>query len=83
MKEAVSVSEGGPTLEGGGVRTAGLEDSRMCVPKPSSSLMAAEIALWKVTVVAGTSGGGGVPTVVGWGPNSIVNIIEESQMFTF
>ena len=78
MEEAVPVSEGGPTLEKGGVRTAGLEDSRTCVHKPSSSLMAAEITSWKVAVVGGTSGGGGMPTGVGWGSNSIANIIEES-----
>ena len=66
VKEVVPVSEGSPTLGGGGVRNATHEDSRMCVHKPSSSRMAAEIASWMV-VSTGIVGGGGVPTGIGWG----------------
>ena len=66
VKEAVSVSEGSPTLGGGGVRNAGPEDSRTCIHKPSSSRMATEIASWMV-VSTGIVGGGGVPTGIGWG----------------
>jgi hypothetical protein len=67
MSTTVYVSGGSPTLEGGGVRTAGPEDSRTRVCKSSSSRIATAIALWEVADVAVTSGGGGFPVGVGCG----------------
>ena len=59
--------EGSPTLGGGRMKTAGPEDSRTCVRKPTSSLMAAKNASWMFVVSVGIAQGGGVPTGVGWG----------------
>ena len=66
VNEVVSVSKGNLTLDGGGVRTVGPQDSQTNVLKSSSSRIAAEIASWKLGVYVGAASIRGITTNVGW-----------------